>query len=46
MPVGGHHLMDVLGGLALTALGLTLVRLKAGAWSRSLAPAFQWMPSR
>ena len=46
MPVGGHHLMDVLGGLGLTALGLYLVRLDAGTWAKSLAPAFQWVPSR
>ena len=46
MPIGGHHLMDVLGGLALTALGLTLVRLPAGALGQVRMAALQWLPAR
>ena len=48
MPVGGHHMMDVLGGLVLTALCLLLVKYRPGtwgAWSQVRTAAFQWVPA-
>ena len=45
MPVGGHHLMDILGGGALTALGIMLVRQPAITSIRRSSPVFRWTPS-
>ena len=45
IPVGGHHLMDVLGGVVLTALGLLLVRRPAINSIKRSSPVFRWTPS-
>ena len=48
LPVGGHFLMDVVGGVALTGCGLALLRTpsrqEAGR-TVAVPAAFRWLPS-
>ena len=50
LPVGGHFLMDVIGGVALTGGVLALMQNKQAGTDKvalppALASAFHWMPS-